>query len=804
MKKLILIFLILLLLFTFIPIHFSLSEDITPPQCFSFSNNYQRIPVLLNSSTYYAYEIEKTDGNTHTVGWLIVDSNNKTVSDKSTYEKLALAATVTKYLKENPTVPTIMEADMKMLSEVKWKMALNEVAQSIIKTVSSYLGTMTGSAPMGAFEEAVGMASILPQAIATELSDAYLDEYTKWMGDTLTDILIKTGEINGALDSGPNFLKFTGVLDSIMKKGALISAKKGIDSYSAAYNILKNHTGPWSYDDAKDFLEGYTKGKAQAVAYSSWYLRLIHGDKNWYWTIGLNVWDNVIKQVLPEEIKAPVDASIKFGELFSELIKKDPTVFSYNQVLKDIQDMSMLLGILRLSYNTSLADSPANRTYEAIVASLTGALSISSTPSGAKVYINNNFKGLTPLNIKLNTGNYTVKITKDGYKDYSITIKVETGKIKEVKVYLSDSEFVLNTVPIWATFHYNAERTGQSPYDTSKNTGFMKWKFKLGSAIDSSPVIASDGTVYIGTNWMEGDHYLYAVSPNGTLKWKFKTNGTIASIPSIGSDGTIYVGSTQDAYLYAIDPNGKLKWKFRTGPVTASPALSTDNTIYVESLSFGYIYAIKSDGTLRWKFKIINGPEGKAEEVPTTSSPAIGKDGTIYVGSDDHCLYAISPDGTLKWKYMTGDCVISSPAIGNDGTIYVGSLDGNLYAINPDGSLQWRFKTGRGIESSPAISFDGTIYIGSWDGFLYAISSGGCMKWKFSANDAIGSSPVIGADGTIFVGSKDSYVYAINQNGTLKWKFKTGDEVWSSPAISLDGTVYIGSWDCYLYAIGGS
>ncbi|RKX51936.1 MAG: hypothetical protein DRP50_08090 [Thermotoga sp.] len=43
-------------------------------------------------------------------------------------------------------------------------------------------------------------------------------------------------------------------------------------------------------------------------------------------------------------------------------------------------------------------------------------------------------------------------------------------------------------------------------------------------------------------------------SQPGTLKWKYKTGDEVFSSPAIGVDGTIYVGSFDD-YLYAINGN---------------------------------------------------------------------------------------------------------------------------------------------------------------------------------------------------------------------------------------------------------
>jgi len=202
--------------------------------------------------------------------------------------------------------------------------------------------------------------------------------------------------------------------------------------------------------------------------------------------------------------------------------------------------------------------------------------------------------------------------------------------------------FLLGFLILTLVFTFNSCVKLNHPTD-----GSLKWKYKTGYRIESSPAIASDGTVYVGSD----DHYLYAINPDGSLKWKYRTGSWIESSPAIASDGTVYVGSgvyiessdSWDGYLYAINPDGSLKWKYKTG------------------------YRIES-------------------------SPAIASDGTVYVGSS-YYLYAINPDGTLKWKYKTDCMIVSSPAIASDGTIYVGSgayvskswdgyWDGYLYAIN--------------------------------------------------------------------------------------------------------------------------
>ncbi|MBU0698856.1 MAG: PQQ-binding-like beta-propeller repeat protein, partial [Proteobacteria bacterium] len=65
----------------------------------------------------------------------------------------------------------------------------------------------------------------------------------------------------------------------------------------------------------------------------------------------------------------------------------------------------------------------------------------------------------------------------------------------------------------WPMRGHDAAHTGQSEY-IEKAFGTLKWRYKTGNYIDSSPAIGSDGTVYVGS-W---DNSLYALNPDGTLK----------------------------------------------------------------------------------------------------------------------------------------------------------------------------------------------------------------------------------------------------------------------------------------------
>ena len=336
-----------------------------------------------------------------------------------------------------------------------------------------------------------------------------------------------------------------------------------------------------------------------------------------------------------------------------------------------------------------------------------------------------------------------------------------------------------------------------------------RWKFETGDDIDTSPAIAPDGTIYVGSD----DSNLYAIDPEtGTEIWRFTAGGEIRSSPAVAPDGTIYFGSS-DNYLYALQPNGTMKWAFNIGDyIFSSPAIGPDGrTIYVGSSDHN-LYAINTTGTLKWKYET----DGKI-----ISSPAIGFDGienVIYFGSLDHYVYALATsNGQLKWKFKGTAGFYSSPAIGANGQIYIGECETgeakeykfNLYCLNLDGSMSWNYNGGTGFYSSPAIDPDGNIYVGSWDGYLFSLSSHGIFRWSIRPSPPadINSSPAIGSNGVIYVGSKGGNFYAfqsqeVDEDFREDWIFKTNDDILeSSPVIDSDGTIYFGSRDNCLYAI---
>jgi len=315
-------------------------------------------------------------------------------------------------------------------------------------------------------------------------------------------------------------------------------------------------------------------------------------------------------------------------------------------------------------------------------------------------------------------------------------------------------------------------------------------------------------------------------SPAGisTVKWKFKTGGKVFSSPAV-ADGVVYVGSSDNSLYALAAADGAVRWKAATGgAVNSSPAV-VDGVVFFTSRD-GNLYAVNAaDGKLKWTFKTegerrftapgIHGANPRTETMPDPydvflSSPAVSG-GVVHFGSGDRHVYAIdAATGTLKWKFATGDVVHASPAVG-DGVVYIGSWDRYLYALNAaTGVMIWKFQTGDdpeihnqvGIASSAAVA-GGIVYFGCRDGHFYAVDAKtGKEKWNIDNHKGwVIASPAV-RDGVVYFPTSDGQRFkAVNAaTGTVRFDIGMKAVSFSSPAIT-GKLAYFGTSDGWLHAV---
>jgi len=176
----------------------------------------------------------------------------------------------------------------------------------------------------------------------------------------------------------------------------------------------------------------------------------------------------------------------------------------------------------------------------------------------------------------------------------------------------------------------------------------------------SSPSISAP-YLYIGSMTDSNMYCIYldpptvpGVLPNpGILRWTFKTGGAILSSPTVYAGKCIF--GSNDFYVYCVDTQtAAFDWKQRTNSQVNSSPIINNQVVYIGSYDYN-LYALNIiDGHVKWKF---------ASNGLLKSSP-VPYNGLVYIGSYDNYLYAVdSSFGTLKWKYYINGNIQCSPAI---------------------------------------------------------------------------------------------------------------------------------------------
>ncbi|MBI2391973.1 MAG: PQQ-like beta-propeller repeat protein, partial [Deltaproteobacteria bacterium] len=318
----------------------------------------------------------------------------------------------------------------------------------------------------------------------------------------------------------------------------------------------------------------------------------------------------------------------------------------------------------------------------------------------------------------------------------------------------------------WPKFRGNAAQDGRSAQ--KPKPGGKAWTFRTGKGIFSSPIVAADGTVYVGS----ADRNFYALNADGTLRWKVATGEIVDSAGLLDDRGRVYFGSG-DGKLRALDAaTGREIWSMTADAPSVNKAF-------------------------------INWFEGNV---------AIGPGGTLYVPNDNFFLYAIDrEDGRVKWRRKMPDQTWSLPAVdAPSGTLFVGNnnllpaLGRNTFALDPaSGEAQWETSTLGSIAASPMFA-EGRVIVGGFDGWVRAYDEkSGDELWAFATRDHVYASPALLPDGTVVQPSADGTVYALDpKTGALRWAFDAGEPIRSSPAVDADGNVYFGGGDGRLWVLG--
>jgi hypothetical protein len=175
------------------------------------------------------------------------------------------------------------------------------------------------------------------------------------------------------------------------------------------------------------------------------------GYKGWQGQATINAGETTYLSPTLQPDTQPVYATVSLvsnpsgASVYSNGVYKGKTIPGGPVVSTQVLPGTYTLLLTKSGYQdyTTVGSVVAGKNYD-IVANLvpvsnptTGAIAVSSVPSGADVYINNGFKGLSPITIEsLTPGTYYVLVRLSGYQDWQSNVPVSAGSTAQVSAIL--------------------------------------------------------------------------------------------------------------------------------------------------------------------------------------------------------------------------------------------------------------------------------------------------------------------------------------------------------------------------------
>lgn len=418
-------------------------------------------------------------------------------------------------------------------------------------------------------------------------------------------------------------------------------------------------------------------------------------------------------------------------------------------------------------------------------------------------------------------------------------------------------------VPAWQKFRHDFSNSGQADglvANSTPGTTLQVWSVLIDptppatpAPVSSSPAIALDGTVYVGS---EGGT-LAAVTRNadGSLGFRWRETacncasspsspllcphgdqelGPLVSSPAVSTlngQTIIFIGSRNGAVFIFLDNGG-------TQPSSCGYFQPTglDSGATVDFLSSPSFTEDIQLPTVPGAFSTVNGvfigarilkPAANVTPVPNVT-PAPNVSGKFY---------ALNSNGLEKWEYpRPGDPdiapITSSPALGVGGTWYFTTDDGNLYALTGGGTLKWTRRIDAMSNLTPNLPFatsplitTSSVFVATQDGIsevtqdgypLGSVASGESFAASLATGLGAATTPTpTPATATTPTPPVLAFLYGVTSSGVVVGldpavptptvlptpQTPISTPVLSSPALSAEGLLVFGTTDGRLHAV---
>ena len=356
-----------------------------------------------------------------------------------------------------------------------------------------------------------------------------------------------------------------------------------------------------------------------------------------------------------------------------------------------------------------------------------------------------------------------------------------------------------DTASPWPMAMHDAAHSATSPA-VGPHTGTILWTRDLGGNVTPSPVIGSDGTVYLASN----AGVLHALDPTtGADRWTFDGTGPfggetdLSTSPLVLPSGSI-LWPGPGHVLYEVSSSGAELWSHTFTGNLLSP-VRVGSTVYVVSMS-GSVSALRVGGVVpvvAWTLGIGHRSFG---------APVVGHDGEV-VTTVDSSVVAVSDHGShggVAWRHRLDSEIEVSPSLDAHGDVFVTTNDASVYAYSPTGHLRWHERVGTESYSSSSVAAGRLLYFGDNRGVLHVLhaSTGHQITSHRLGTRGLWGGQAFDRKGDVYAGTQSGAIVGLGPSGHQLFRVQATGPIDSYPAITGTGVLIVGDQSGRVYAIG--
>jgi peptide/nickel transport system permease protein len=233
----------------------------------------------------------------------------------------------------------------------------------------------------------------------------------------------------------------------------------------------------------------------------------------------------------------------------------------------------------------------------------------------------------------------------------------------------------------------------------------------------------------------QGSLWTEAAGPTDTsVAWTFAAEaGGFSGGPVVAGDGTVYIGA-KSGKLYALNPDGTLRWTIDVGqPLIGSPAVGPYGDIYVTDAA-ARLSVYQPDQLLLWRFE-------SKDATAATSGPVVAPNGTAYYALGN-ILQAVSLDGRALWQGKIRQYLYIAPRLSADGSliflynIAFRTADGSSFALQLGSA-----NPSEVVNPMHVVGGDGQTYyyfghsLIPWQVTEKGVTAGSTVTWNYSGQE---------------------------------------------------------------------